>query len=479
MNSATIRPVAIRPDGGEGDVNTSARRDDWTARNVGGAAAELTARDAAVFLKQSLSTPCLSAVRKAEGVWIETADGRRLMDFHGNSAHHLGYGHPRVKAAIRKLLDDDLTFAPRRFTCEPAVALAEALTQNAPTGAGSKVLFAPGGSEAIEIALKIARLATGRFKTVSFWDAFHGAGFAAAAVGGEAMFRSHGIGPLPPGTEHVAPFACSRCPYGFPTSSAAPDLDACRMACARMLRYVLEKEGDVAAVVAEPVRAVPYVPPPGFWQAARAACDAAGALLIFDEIPTGLGKTGRFWAHERFGAAPDIVVLGKALGGGMLPLAAVIARAGLDVAGDRAIGHYTHEKSPLASAAGLATVTTVREEGLSERAEELGAGFRDRLNEIAARRGGVAEVRGLGLLNGVELIAADGAPDAERADAVLYACLEQGLSFKVSMGSVLTLSPPLTVSETELAAALRILDQALTQIRPTRAAGPAPDSAGG
>ena len=455
----------IRPDGGEGDVNTSTRRAAWAARHVGGAAAELVARDAAVFLKQSLSTPCLSAIRKAEGVWIETADGRRLMDFHGNSAHHLGYGHPKVKAAIRKLLDEDLTFAPRRFACEPAAALAEALITDAPTGPGSKLLFAPGGSEAIEIALKIARLATGRFKTVSFWDAFHGAGFGAAAVGGEAMFRSHGIGPLAPGTEHVAPFACARCPYGFPSAAPSPDLDACRMACARMLAYALEKEGDVAAVVAEPIRAVPYLPPPGFWPAVRAACDAAGALLIFDEIPTGLGKTGRFWAHQRFGAAPDIVVLGKALGGGMLPLAAVIARDGLDVAGDRAIGHYTHEKSPLACAAGLATVTTIREEGLAARAEALGVRFRDRLNDIAAKRGGVLQVRGAGLLNGVELVTDDGAPDTERADAALYACLELGLSLKVSMGSVLTLSPPLTVSETELDAGLRILDHALSRAR--------------
>lgn len=463
MTESRISPVAIRPDAGEGDVNTSPLRAAWAAANQGPAAADLVRRDAAVFLSQSLSSPCLSAIAKGEGIWIETVDGRRLMDFHGNSVHHLGYGHPGVKAAIRAQLDADLTFAPRRFTCEPATALAEALVTDAPTGHGSRVLFAPGGSEAIEIALKIARLATGRFKTVSFWDAFHGAGFAAAALGGEAMFRSHGIGPLTPGTEHVAPFACARCPYGFPTSSNEPDLDACRMACARMLAYVLEKEGDVAAVVAEPVRAVPYVPPPGFWAAVRAACDAAGALLIFDEIPTGLGKTGRFWAHERFGARPDMVVLGKALGGGMLPLAAVIARDGLDVAGDRAVGHYTHEKSPLATAAGLATVSTIREEGLSERAEELGVHFRDRLHETARRRGGVSEVRGVGLLNGMELVTPDGAPDVERADAVLHTCMAGGLSFKVSMGSVLTLSPPLIIDETELDAAAAILDAALAE----------------
>lgn len=447
-------------DRSEGDVNWSSRRAGWAERQVGPASRALLDRDEAVFLKQSLSTPCLSAVRRAEGIWIEDLDGRRFMDFHGNSVHHIGYNHPKLRAALHAQLDD-LTFAPRRFTCDPAVELAERLTAASPTGPGSRLLFAPGGSEAIEIALKIARLATGRFKTVSFWDAFHGAGFAATSVGGEALFRSHGIGPLLPGSEHVAPFACFRCPYGFPSKSAAPDLDACRMACARMLRYVLEKEGDVAAVVAEPVRAVPYVPPPGFWVAVRQACDDHGALLIFDEIPTGLGKTGKLFTHQHFGVVPDMVVLGKALGGGMLPLAAVIARDGLDVAADRAIGHYTHEKNPLLARAALATLDIIEEEGLAERAADLGRHAMTRLEEMATRHPGIAEVRGLGLLIGVELANPDGTPAVDRADAILYAALERGLSFKITMGSVLTLSPPLTISREDLDRALDIVEECL------------------
>ena len=252
-------------DSSEGDSNTSQWRKRWT--ETGPRSSALVKRDADVFLHQSLSTPCLSAVHKAEGIWIEDLDGHRYMDFHGNSVHHIGYAHPRLLAALKKQLGN-LTFAPRRFTCEPAIELAENLTHR--LAAGSKLLLAPGGSEAIEIAIKIARLATGRHKTVSFWDAFHGAGFGAASIGGEALFRSHGIGPLLVGTEHVAPFACSQCPYGFSSSGLRLDFEACRMACARMVRYVLEKEGDVAAVIAEPVRAVPYLPPPGFWKEVRA-----------------------------------------------------------------------------------------------------------------------------------------------------------------------------------------------------------------
>lgn len=445
----------------EGDANLGERRVRWSRANVGPAARALLERDEAVFLRQALSTPCLSAIRRAEGLWIEDACGRRYMDFHGNSAHHLGHGHPRVKEAIRRQLDD-LPFAPRRFTCEPAIALAERLLALAPPALrNGRVLFAPGGSEAIEIALKLARVATGRFKTLSFWDAFHGAGFGAASVGGEAIFRAGGIGPLLPGAEHVPPFACFRCPFGFPQPSGAPDLAVCRMACVRTLAFALEREGDMAAVVAEPVRAVPYLPPPGFWAEARAACDRTGALLIFDEIPTGLGKTGRLFACEHAGVPPDILVLGKALGGGILPIAAVIARAGLDVADHLALGHYTHEKNPVLAAAAFATLDVIEEEGLVERAAELGAHALERLAEVARTRPQIGEVRGLGLLIGVDISRPDGSPAVEAAEAALYAALERGLSFKVTMGSVLTLSPPLTIARDDLDRALDILAESI------------------
>ncbi len=146
---------------------------------------------------------------------IEDTAGRRYMDFHGNNVHHIGYGHPRLKRAIAEQMDA-LPFTPRRYTAEPAVALAKKLTSIAPVKNG-KVLFTTGGSDAIEVAIKIARVATGRYKTLSFWDAFHGAGFGSAAVGGESLFRSGAVGPLMPGAEHVAPFSSYRCPYGTST----------------------------------------------------------------------------------------------------------------------------------------------------------------------------------------------------------------------------------------------------------------------
>ncbi|MEH6833030.1 MULTISPECIES: aspartate aminotransferase family protein [Falsihalocynthiibacter] len=441
----------------EGESNTSDARQAWLKKSIGPRSAPLLERDSNAFLHQSLSSPCVSTIAKAEGIWIEDMDGRRYMDFHGNSVHHIGYGHPKLVAAIKKQLDD-LPFAPRRFTNDPAVELAEKIAEIAP-GDLCKTLFTTGGSDANEVALKIARAATGRFKTVSFWDAFHGAGLGAASVGGEATFRSHIAGPLLSGTEHVAPFACYRCPYNH----AGPDV--CGLACAQMVEYVLEREGDVAAVIAEPMRAVPYVPPPGFWKVVREACHRHGALLIFDEIPTGLGKTGKMFAFEHDDVIPDIVTMGKALGGGILPIAACVARRELDVCGDFAIGHYTHEKNPVTARAALTTIQIIEEEGLVARAAELGdyamAQLQDRLGDVQI----VGDIRGRGLMFGVEIVE-DRAAKTQgnaRAERIYYACLEAGLSFKISQGCVLTLSPPLTIAKADLDRALDIVVTAIKE----------------
>lgn len=452
----------------ECDVNQSPRRRQWQREHLDQATHTLLARDSAAFLRQSVSTPCLNVIAKAQGIWIEDTGGRRYMDFHGNNVHHVGYAHPQVVAAIKAQIDK-LGFAPRRYASERAVELAEALGARfkALTGVAGKVLFTTGGSDAVEVAIKLARLATGRFKTLSFWDSFHGAGFGASSVGGESLFR-HGraVGPLLAGSEHVAPFGCYRCPYGHSVApDGQPDLAQCKLACAGMLRYVLEREGDVAAVIAEPARAVPFIPPPGYWQAVRAACNAHGALLIFDEIPIGLGKTGRFFAAEHDGAAPDIVVLGKALGGGILPIAACIARADLDLAGDYAFGHYTHEKNPVTAAAALATLEVIEREQLVDNAARVGAYALERLQEMKQRHHLVGDVRGRGLLLGVELVSDRAAKTAapEAAERVLYAALSRGLSFKTTMGNVLTLTPPLITTREQMGQALDILDLCIAE----------------
>ena len=436
----------------EGDTNLTGRRAAWQARSIDGPTRAALVDDERHFLRQSVSTPCLNVIAKAQGIYIEDMAGRRYMDFHGNNVHHVGHAHPRVIAAIKAQLDA-LTFAPRRYANASATALARALTEIAPPGL-TKCLFAPSGNDAMEIALRLVRGATGRHKTIGFWGAFHGAGVAASSVGGEALFRGPSAGPLPPGASHVAPPACHRC-------GEAPTTGCCQQA-ARAIRDIL-KEGDIAAVVAAPVSAADYMPPPGFWHTVRTACDDFGTLLVFDEVQTGLGKTGRMFACEHDGVVPDVLVLGKALGGGIVPLAAVVARAELDVLGDVAIGHFTHEKNPVLAAAGLATLAVIRDEGLVERARVLGNIGLERGRELAARHALIGDVRGLGLQMAIDLARDRVAktPAREAAERILYLALDRGLSLKISAGSVLSLSPPLIIREDELERAFSIIDDCL------------------
>jgi (R)-1-hydroxy-2-aminoethylphosphonate ammonia-lyase len=436
----------------EGDVNLSPLRQRWEAERLAPATRALLAEDARYFLHQSLSTPCFNALESASGIWLVDVEGRRYMDFHGNSVHQVGHGHPRVVQAVKDALDT-LPFSPRRFTNHAAVALARRLTQLAP-GDLSKVLFAPSGTVAIGMALKLARLATGRHKTVSMWDAFHGASLDAISIGGEALFRRD-MGPLLSGTEHVPPCDPRACRFGCGGT--------CNARCAEYVEYVLDKEEDVAAVVVETVRSTDVqIPPRAYYETLRRACDRHGTLLILDEIPIGLGRTGPMFAFEHYGILPDMVVLGKGLGGGVFPMAALIARDGLDVAAERALGHYTHEKSSVGCAAGLATLAVIEDEALLSRAKRLGDIALERLAAMRRRLPLIGDVRGIGLLLGVELVdPASGAPARDAAEKVLYDCLGRGLSFKVGQGNVLVLSPPLVIDDVDLERALDIVEVAI------------------
>ena len=444
----------------EGDINLSPARCDWVAAHVGPATQSLLDEDARYFLHQSLSTPCLDALVSADGIYLLDIEGRRFMDFHGNSVHQVGYRHPRVIAAIKHQLDT-LPFSPRRFTNSTAVELARRLVELAPAPLG-KVLFAPGGTSAIGMAIKLARVATGRHKTISMWEAFHGASLDAISVGGEAAFRKN-IGPLLPGTEHVPPCDPGHCPYRCAGS--------CSLACAEYVGYVLDKEQDVAAVIVETIRSTDVqIPPLEYYRTLRRACDRHGALLILDEIPIGLGRSGKFFAFEHYGIVPDMVVLGKGLGGAVFPMAALIVNVELDVAGESALGHYTHEKSSVGCAAALATLDVIESEKLLDHATALGIHSLGLLQELKSRHPIVSEVRGIGLLLAVELRdPQSGAPAGAAAERTMYECLARGLSFKVGQGNVLTLGPPLIISREEIERAIKILNDALSVVSPIQA----------
>lgn len=457
MSGSAVGASAARARAGEGDVNATAARRRWYAESLDDATRDLLAADADLFIHQALSTPCLNVVRAAEGATIIDESGRSYLDFHANAVNQVGYANPVVIAAIRAQLDQ-LVYSPRRYTNRPAIELARQLVSAAPADL-RRVLFTTSGATAVSAAVQLARVATGRHKTISLWDSFHGGTLDTISLGGEASFRN-GIGPLMPGTEHVPPPDPWRCPLGCRARAAG-----CDLACASYLAYVLEHEGDVAAVVAETVRTTPVVAPPGWWHAVREACDRSGTMLILDEIPNGLGRTGDLFSCVTVGVRPDILVVGKGLGGGVVPLAAVLASERLNVAGDRSIGHFTHEKSPVAAAAGLAVLGEIIGRDLPSRAAALGVVALERLRVLADRHPVVGEVRGLGLLLGVVIGRTPDDPLATRiADEVLYAALRRGLSFKVTSGCILQLTPPLTVTEEDLDRAIEILDDAIGEV---------------
>ena len=437
----------------EGDVNVSSLRESWQREHLDEETRALLEEDARYFLHQSLSTPCLNVLNGCEGSFLVDTQGRRYLDFHGNNVHQIGFGHPKVREAIQEALEH-LPFCTRRYTNRYAIGLARKLAELAP-GNLNKCLFAPGGAEAISMAVKLARMATGRFKTISMWDSFHGATLDTISLGGEFLFRN-GIGPLLPGSEHVPPPEPLRCPFRCG--------QFCNLQCADYVEYVMRREGDVAAVVAETVRSTGTIPPADYWHRLRSICNRYGALLILDEIPHGLGRTGSMFTCQQYGIVPDMLVIGKGLGGGSLPIAALIAREDLDVGEQRAIGHFTHEKNPVLCAAALATLEVIESEALPERAKKLGARFLEQLKGLQQRHRLIYEVRGLGLLAALILQHPDGSPAEAEAEQIMYAALSRGLSFKTAMGNAIVLTPPLTIEEKDLDSSVSILNSCFSEL---------------
>ncbi|MFQ7112028.1 MAG: aspartate aminotransferase family protein [Anaerovoracaceae bacterium] len=437
----------------EGDVNLTEERARWQKTFISEESQKLLEEDGKYFLHQALSTPCLDAIAGVDGIYIIDEDGRKFMDFHGNSVHQLGYNNPYLVDAMKKQLSQ-LSFSPRRYSNRTATALAKKLTSLMP-GEGWRVLFTTSGASSNSIALKIARKVTGKHKTISLWDAFHGANLDTISIGGEAHFRS-GIGPLLPGCEHVMPYNSYRCPFG--------DCKECGLKCIDYIEYVCRCEGDIGAIIMEPVRCTDVqIPPAEYYGRLRKLCDDFGIVLIFDEIPTAFGRTGKMFAFQNYDIEPDILVVGKGLGGSLYPVSAVIARPEYNICGDISLGHYTHEKSPLGCAVGLALIEYIEKEDILGHVMELSALMKRRAEDMKKKYEAVGDVRLIGALLGIELVKSRKTREkaVDEAEKILYECLENGLSFKISQGNVLTLAPPLIITEEELDHAMDIVENAI------------------
>lgn len=429
----------------EGDINISEERNKWMeSKKSSSKTIELLKKDAELFLHQAMSTPCLDVLQNCQTTKIENLEGHKYLDFHGNNVHQIGFSNAYLIDQIKKQLDT-LSFSTRRYTNEVAINFADKLTSLLPEDL-SRVLFAPGGTSVVSMALKLARVVTGRHKVVSYWDSFHGASLDAISAGGEAVFRQH-MGPMMPGVIRIPP----------PMKIGGFFKD--EMKCADYLEYVIEKEGEIGAFIAETIRNTDVqIPSKKYWQRIREICTKHNVLLILDEIPIALGRTGKMFAFENFDIEPDILCLGKGLGGGIIPFAAMVCREQYNIAQDISLGHFTHEKSPLGCAAGQATLDYIETERILEKVKVDQAWMLNQLNQLKNEFSIIRDIRGIGLLWGLELYDFENdRPASEEAEKIMYHCLQQGLSFKVSQGNVLQLSPALIINNKELESAINML----------------------
>jgi 2,2-dialkylglycine decarboxylase (pyruvate) len=404
-------------------------------------------------------------VARAEGAWVETADGRRVLDFtSGQICSTIGHNHPRITGAIRQALDRVMHLNSWMLS-EPVLALAERLVSLLPAPLG-KVILLNTGSEANEVALKLAKMHTGRFEVVGLTRSFHGL---LAGIASVNFSMAHaGYGPLLPGAFALpAPYAY-RCPVRHCDG-------ACDCTCLEAGFELVDQQsvGSLCALIAEPVLSAGgvIVPPDGYFRRLRELCEEREMLLVLDEAQTGFGRLGTMFGFEHDGIVPDLVAVSKTLGGG-IPLAATITSPEIEescVA--RGFLHVTsHVSDPLPAAAGLAVLAVIEEERLVDGARERGEYLLERLRELQAKHEQVGDVRGRGLLVGLELVEDREScrPANALGAAVTGECLRRGLSMNIvragSSANCFRMAPPLTITRDEIDLAVEILDASLTAV---------------
>ena len=401
---------------------------------------------------------------RASGAIVEDVDGNRLIDFAtGIAVLNVGHGAPEVVAAIARQADLDTHSCFHVTANEPYIELAERLNALTPGDAPKKTMFVNSGAEAVENAIKIARTATGRQAVVTFDHAFHGRTLLAMSLTAKVMPYKQGFGPFAPEIYRL-PFAY---PYRCPTGGGPDD---CTPGC---LAYALDEmhkhigEENIAAVILEPIQGEGgfIVPAPGFVKGIADFCAAHGIVFIADEIQSGMGRAGRWYAIEDEDVVPDLVTTAKSLGGG-LPISAVTGRADImDAVHAGGLGG-TYGGNPVAAAAALAVLDKIEREGLLARARETGATIMSRLDAMAARHDVVGDVRGRGAMCAIELVrdrTTKEPLDPAVVGAIAARCLSQGLIILTAgtYGNVIRLLPPINIDEHLLDDGLSILDDAI------------------
>ncbi len=423
-------------------------------------AARIVARDEQVLSPSYTRSYPLVAAR-GEGAIIEDADGNRFLDFNaGIAVAATGHCHPKVVAAIQQQSARLIHMSGTDFYYENMVDLAERLAATAPWDGPTRVYFGNSGTEAIEAAIKLARYATGRDKLIAFYGCFHGRTLGSLSLTASKSIQRKGFGPFMPGVFHA--------PYPNPYRCEEHDsAEECTRASIRVIEHqifrTIAPPEEVAAIFVEPIQGEGgyVVPPPLFLQELRRIADEHGILLVFDEIQCGFGRTGKMWASEHFHVAPDILCSAKGIASGM-PLSAMLARAEL-MKWKPGAHASTFGGNPVAVAASLATLDLLQN-GLIDNAAQIGAYMKERMAGWTSRFANVGDVRGLGLMTGIEFVIDKRTkqPAQELRNLAVDQAFHRGLLTLGAGQNVMRLCPPLIVTREQADCALGILEQCFT-----------------
>ena len=399
-------------------------------------------------------------VKEGRGMAIEDVDGNVFLDFMaGIAVSSTGHSHPRVVRAIEEQARKFLHICGSDFYYEPMARLAEKLSGLAPGSGSKRVFLTNSGTESVEAALKLARYATGRKHIIAFFGSFHGRTMGSLSLTASRSSHRARFSPLVPDVHHIPYGSCHRCPYNLKH-------DSCGIECVNYLEKVLFRHevaaAEVAAIFVEPVQGEGgyIVPPPEYLPMLQDLCRRHGILLVADEIQSGFGRTGKMFACEHWGIEPDILCVAKGIASGM-PLGAMIARSEIST-WTRGTHGSTFGGNPVACAAALATVALI-EEGLVNNAAEVGGYLREKLDRLKPSHPVISDVRGLGLMIGVEFGRPDaaGALDPTLRDQVVKKCFEEGLLLLGCGESTIRFCPPLIVSRDEVDTAVAIFESVL------------------
>jgi 4-aminobutyrate aminotransferase len=424
-------------------------------------AAALIERDARVISPSYTRTDPV-VVDHGEGAMIVDVDANRFLDFNaGIAVVATGHCHPRVVAAIQKQAARLIHMSGTDFYYEAMIALAEKLSAVTPGGVERRVSFGNSGAEAVEGAIKLARYATGRSKIIAFYGCFHGRTMGALSLTSRKAVQRAGFSPLVPEVIHTPYPYCYRCPFGEQPDTCAVE---CVKAIENQIFKTIAPAREVAAIFAEPVLGEGgyVVPPRKFFDELARVASENGILLVLDEVQSGMGRTGKIWASEHFGAVPDIMTVAKGIASG-LPLGATVARSSL-MTWPPGAHASTFGGNPVACEAALTTFALLEEE-LVENAARMGSYLMDRLREWPSRLDCVGDVRGLGLMIGIELVRdrQTREPATVLRERVVQLAFQRGLLILGAGDSTIRLCPPLVVTRDQCAFALDTIEECIAK----------------